>query len=467
MALQGQEIILPYGAWRKEETRSFSFPREWNIEIMAPEDAPEVSDEDIEKAFLDPIGVSDIAKIFSGRRNAVIVIDDITRPTPLARVLKIIISKIIHAGIASDDIKILIATGAHKPMSREEVELKVSKEICQNYKVIVHDFMGEDIQKVGWIDGGPVYVNKHFLNADLKICLGGILPHSETGFGGASKLIIPGIAGNLSITHLHGALPARAMGCLESSDGIFDRRSWMESVAQKLGVDLAVCVLINSRRQIAGVVVGDIVEAHRKAAKSAGRIGRTELKHELLQNIDILVVNAYPLDTDPIQIGKSLNVAKNLSPKAIVIIDAASDGIFYHGMGMGSGNNFKRMIRNVPAAIMDFPKVGTWARSMLATFKNPRLAFKLSYFTLNNYSYRNYERYKKEMIAGYTGSISSFTSLYVFSENFPDWGFCHRYPKARLFHNWQDLIQTLANRYADKANVLLFPCSPLQMVNIK
>ena len=328
MTIQGQEIILPYGAWQKEEVKSFIFPQKWNIKIMAPEDAPEISDDDIEKAFLEPIGVSEITKIFSGKKNAVIVIDDITRPAPLGRVLKKLICKIINAGITSDKIKILIATGAHRPMSTKEIELKISKEIFQEYKVIIHDFMGEDVQKVGWIDGGPVYINKYFLNADLKICLGGVVLHGETGFGGASKLIIPGIAGNLSIAHLHGALPARPAGNLESKNKKFDRRSWMESVARNLGVDLAICVLVNSKRQIAGVVAGDIIKAHREAAKLAGKIGKTELKKELLQNMDILIVNAYPLDTDPIQMSKGLSIAEKLSPKVTVVINAASDGIF-------------------------------------------------------------------------------------------------------------------------------------------
>ena len=125
------------------------------------------------------------------------------------------------------------------------------------------------------------------------------------------------------------------------------------------------------------------------------------------------------------------------------------------------------MIKNIPASITDYLKVGTWARSMLTAFKNPLLAFKLSYFTLNNYSYENYDRYKREMIAKHTGVENSFASLYVFSEKFPDWGFCHRYPKGKLFRDWPDLIQTLAKRFANKANVLLFPCSPLQIVNIK
>lgn len=467
MTTHVKQIILPYGAWQKEEAKTFVFPQEWNIKVMNPEDAPEISDNDLEKSFSHPIGTSEIKKIFDGKKNAVIVIDDITRPAPLGRILKKLISIILDTGMSSNKITILIATGAHRPMSSEEIEQKVSIEISQKYRIIMHDFMGEDNQKVGWIDGGPVYINKHFINADLKICLGGVLPHGETGFGGASKLVVPGIAGNLSIAHLHGALPARPVGQIEPLKEKFDRRSWIESVTQKLGVDLAVCVLVNSKRQIAGVVVGDIIEAHRKAAKLAGKIGKTTLKKESLQDLDILIVNTYPLDTDPIQMGKSLNATQKLSPKAIVIINSASDGIFYHGMGMGSGISIKRLFHNVPGFIGSFCKIKTWARSMITALKHPLLAIRLSYFTLNNLSYKDYDRYKKDIIAKYIAFNRSTPDLYVYSENFPDWGFYRRYPKGKLFHDWNNLIQALEKKIDDKPNVLIFPCSPLQVIELK
>ena len=108
----------------------------------------------------------------------------------------------------------------------------------------------------------------------------------------------------------------------------------LASGATSADMDLA----INSRRELAGLYVGDLVQAHRQAGRQAKKIGRTVVPQALAERCDVALVSAYPLDTDPIQMGKSINLAKKLSARAtVVVVNAATDGVFYHGMGMGSG----------------------------------------------------------------------------------------------------------------------------------
>ncbi|MCK4818692.1 DUF2088 domain-containing protein, partial [bacterium] len=122
-------------------------------------------------------------------------------------------------------------------MDRKEIQKKLGPQITDRFKVIIHDFKGPDIVKVGWVKGGPVYLNRHFLEADLRLCVGCVVPHNETGFGGGAKRVVPGLAGHLTIAHFHGALPPRPIGQADAINKAFDRRSWAEEVARHIRTD--------------------------------------------------------------------------------------------------------------------------------------------------------------------------------------------------------------------------------------
>ena len=74
-------------------------------------------------------------------------------------------------------------------------------------------------------------------------------------------MVVPGIAGRHTIAHFHGALPPRPAGTPEAKPGVRDRRAWSEAVARDVGVDAILACTINSRRELAGLWVGDLVHA--------------------------------------------------------------------------------------------------------------------------------------------------------------------------------------------------------------
>lgn len=468
MTYSPSQVTIPYGAWKSTEQLSLSFPENWQVQVMGPADGLEIDNSQISSALDNPISSACLEELATGKRTVAIAVDDITRPSPMGRVLPEIINRLVRGGIKKPDVSIIIGGGAHRPMNSSEIIDKLSSEITENYKVYMHDFMGSDIINLGWIGNGPVYINSHFIKADLKLCVTGVMPHGETGFGGGAKMVIPGIAGHLSIAHLHGALPARNHGQIEADGHDLDRRSWSEQVAREIGVDAIVCSVVNSKRKIAGLFFGDIIKAHRVAAKFAAKIGETIVSRDLVPQTDIVVLNSYPLDTDPIQMAKSLNIANKFSAKHIVLINSASDTIFYHGMGMGSGIDIKRLVRNIPGWILSPAKVYCWLRSLGVAIKSPLLMARLCYFSLNNLSFTEFNRSYRKIKTSNTSrsSIDSKSDLSVYSPNFPSWGFARRYPKGQLYDNWEMLTDELSQRLPDSSNVLLFPCAPLQIVKI-
>lgn len=82
-----EEVRMPWNAWYGDEEIALTFPQEWEVRVVPMRDAPDIGDEAIEEAFRSPIGTPTIREIARGRRDAIIAVDDITRPTPAARIL--------------------------------------------------------------------------------------------------------------------------------------------------------------------------------------------------------------------------------------------------------------------------------------------------------------------------------------------------------------------------------------------
>ncbi|GEM_PF-285916 len=457
-------VQVPFGSWYDEARLRLDFPPGWRVEVCPPQGAPEISDSEIESALASPHGAAGLRELCRGRERAVVAVDDLTRPTPAHRILPPLLRQLEAAGLGPERVKILVGTASHRPPSASELERKIGAEVIARYEVLIHDFFDPSIRRVGWIAGGPVDLNAHYLDADLRICVGGVIPHNETGFGGGAKMLVPGLAGHATIAHFHGALPPRRAGQIEAAAGL-DRRSWSERVAREVGLDWVVCAVVNAERQLAGLFAGDPVEAWRAAAKQAGAVGRTRLSAEQAR-ADVVVVDAYPLDTDPIQSGKSMNLAGKLNPRCTVLVSAASDGIFYHGMGMGSGFEPRRLLRGLPGVLASPRRLSTFARSLLRGFPRPELVARLAYFTLSARPYPAFAAAEGRWpgARGLREPPPNADPL-LFSRDFPAWGFRQKFPHGGLYREWDALRADLAVRFPD-AHALVFPCAPIQLIEV-
>jgi len=269
-----------------------------------------------------PIASVALAELAKGRENAVIVISDITRPVPNKLLLPRILQQLHAAGMLAEQITILIATGIHRPNEGEELIQLVGQEIAEKYRAINHFSKNqEDMVLVGEIgDGVPAYVNKQYVEADLKILTGFIEPHMWAGFSGGRKSILPGISSAETLKYMHGpemvAHPKTVYGVL---DGNPFHEAGLE-IMSKAGADFLVNVTLDTEKQVTGIFCGDPVKAHLQ--------GVDFLSQHCMKILDrpldfVVTTNAgAPLDCNLYQSSKGLSGVSGATKEGGVILMA-------------------------------------------------------------------------------------------------------------------------------------------------
>jgi len=214
-------------------------------------DAPDIGQGSINKALFSPIGSESLFAIAKGKKKAVIAVDDISRPTPAYRILPIVINELKRAGIKEKNIRIIMSLGAHRPMLREDLIKKLGEDLWNSVEIHNHHPF-ENLVNLGISSRGtPIHINKLFMDADIKIGVGCIVPHNYAGFGGGGKIVLPGISGIDTLEANHQPAVQGLKGELGLVDGN-EVRYDIEEIAQKVGLDFIINVVVNSQRGIAG-----------------------------------------------------------------------------------------------------------------------------------------------------------------------------------------------------------------------
>ena len=303
------------------------------VKILDMKPLPSLSDpiEAVRNALADPIGSPPLRDIAKGRKNACVVISDITRPVPNKVILPPLLETLELSGIPRDQITILIATGMHRPNLGDELEFIVGCEIIDRYKIINHYCRkSEDLRKVDEIEGAPIVINKHYLDADLKILTGLIEPHFYAGYSGGRKSILPGISSFETMKFMHSY---KMIDHPKVTNCILDGNPFHEygiRVAESVGVDFIVNVVINKTREIAGVVAGHFDKAHRAGCELVAKHSVVELN----EYADVVITSGggFPLDATFYQMSKPLICARDILNKGgtIVLACECREGLGSH-----------------------------------------------------------------------------------------------------------------------------------------
>jgi len=271
-------------------------------------------------ALQNPIGSQPLLERISPDAKICIAFTDITRATPNDRIIPWLLE---HLGGPNDNITLLNQLGTHRPNTREELETMLTPEVVANYRVLNHEPENpKELVQVGTTaDGTPALLNRHIVEADLRIITGFIEPHFFAGFSGGVKGIMPGCAGLETVMSNHGA---KNIGDPQATFGVtVGNPLWEElrDIALKTGPSFLLNITLNEQRDITNVFAGDIIEAH--------KTGCVFVKKSAMQPVDqpfdiVVTTNSgYPLDLNLYQGVKGMSAGARVLKEGGTLILAA------------------------------------------------------------------------------------------------------------------------------------------------
>ena len=271
-------------------------------------------------ALQNPISSQPLLERISPDTKICIAFTDITRATPNNRIIPCLLE---HLGGPNDNITLLNQLGTHRPNTREELETMLTPEVVANYHVLNHEPENpKALVQVGTTaDGTPALLNRHIVEADLRIITGFIEPHFFAGFSGGVKGIMPGCAGLETVMSNHGA---KNIGDPQATFGVTEGNPlWEElrDIAIKAGPSFLLNVTLNEQRDITNVFAGDIIEAH----KTGCAFVKKSAMQPVDQPFDIVVTtnSGYPLDLNLYQGVKGMSAGARVLKEGGTLILAA------------------------------------------------------------------------------------------------------------------------------------------------
>jgi nickel-dependent lactate racemase len=249
----------------------------------------------IQDALENPIGTEKLEDLVEPDHRVVIMVDDITRPTPAAQILPFILDRIERAGIPDEAVLIFVGMGTHRPMTEEELRIKLGDGVRERYRVINRDYREGDFVDLGQTESGtPIEINREILEADFKIAVGNVIPHISAGWGGGSKMILPGVCSQKTtdMMHLMACIVQPVLEVIGTRDN--KPRAEMDAIAEKIGLDFIVNTVMDEDKHMLGVFAGHFVEAHRRATELAEKVMVVPIPAQA----DVLIVSANPCHFD-------------------------------------------------------------------------------------------------------------------------------------------------------------------------
>ncbi len=289
------EIQLLYG--RKE--LSVAVPEHALVQVIEKYPMPIVSDarEAIREAFVNPVGSPGLAEIAQKKKNACILICDITRPVPNGTILPPLIAALEQNGIARNDILILVATGLHRPNEGEELrELIGNDEIFSSVRIENHFARDREAHiDLGFTSQNiPIGIDRRFYEADLRIVTGLVEPHFMAGYSGGRKVVAPGVAYQDTILKFH---TAHVLEHENSANCVINGNPLHEAqieIIRTIGDIYAINVAIDDKRRLGRVTFGAIEESHLATVEFMRHYAEIDINRKF--KTIVTSAGGYPLD---------------------------------------------------------------------------------------------------------------------------------------------------------------------------
>jgi len=401
-------VRLPQLAWYGDTELEMNFPDSWDVTVcrMHGHDAPPLSEDGIRKAFRNPISTRAIKKLAKGKREVAILFDDMSRATPSAVMIPYVLEELAAAGIADDNIRFIAAIGAHGSMNGIDFRKKLGDEVMGRFLVYNHNPYENCTPLGASSQGTPISINSEVMSCDLKIGIGSIVPHPFSGFGGGSKIILPGVASITTIDANHtrlGLSPTIGIGKYEGNILKQD----MDEAARIAGLDIKVDAILNLKREVTALFVGEPIEEHIEGVKLA----REHYATDMVSDCDIVIANCYSKANEMLLAPAVASPFLSRKGGDMVLLVVTPEGQISHYWSRSFGKNFGGR---------------AWAHKTKLPYNTSRLT----------------------VMAPYPDKVGS------------DW--LAPYGMVNWARSWSEVLEMLQTTYGDRAKVAVIPDATVQ-----
>ena len=303
--------------------------------VVEPSYAPAAADQhqEVMRAMREPVTGPPLRDLLRPGASVAISMCDGTRAQPRHIVIPAVLEAL-EGVIRLEDVVILVATGTHRGNSPEEIREMVGDEVADSVEIINHD--ARDLDSLVYLgvhgNGVPVWLNRRWVDADIRITTGFVEPHFFAGFSGGPKLVAPGLAGLDTVLTLHNA---QRIGDRRATWGICEGNPVHDDVRAVVGavgnVDFALDVVLNREQSIVQAFGGPVLEMHAEARKLTRRLAMSPVPS--LFEVVVTTGSGFPLDQNLYQAVKGISAAATVIRPGGTIVCAAEcrDGFPDHG----------------------------------------------------------------------------------------------------------------------------------------
>jgi len=289
---------VPQLAWYETKELELPLPDSWQVEVynMAGYNRPAMKPAEIKTSISNPIGIPPIRELAKGKKEVVIIFDDMTRVTRVAKIVPSVLEELAAAGIPDNRIRFIVALGLHSTMWRQHFVKKLGEEIVARFPVYNHN-PHANCTYVGTTSTYKtrVYANEEVMKCDLKIAIGSVVPHPGAGFGGGGKIILPGVVSFETIDwnhrtaakgrQEHRGKPIAGMGIFDNNPIHYD----IAEAANLVGLDVLINCIVNMWGETVAVYAGAMEPAHAAAVQEA----KTHYLTPKVEGKDIVIANTF------------------------------------------------------------------------------------------------------------------------------------------------------------------------------
>jgi nickel-dependent lactate racemase len=277
----------------QEKKEYFTLPEGWELRYFVETgngtNIPSI-EQMTREGLSKPSGPLPFQALLSRAKSIAIIVDDATRPTPVAKILGALLAHLEETGFSREKITIVVAIGTHEIMEKEALETRLGASVLSRYKVVQHNAKQSNLVPVQIPDDGRVVkISPEVAQADLRVGISSVLPHPMAGYGGGPKIVMPGICNFDFIRDHH----MKHVGHPQSKAGVTKGNPFHEDcmrVARAVRLDYSLNCVYNQKGQIIRIIGGSLESAFGEAVD----LCLQKLGYKFQEKVDVTITSTYP-----------------------------------------------------------------------------------------------------------------------------------------------------------------------------